>query len=104
MIFQKSRGQTSLEYSVMILVIIGALIAAQNYIKRGLQGRWKAHVDELGEQYDPRTADTDLRQTLLSQTNTQIISMNTSGGFWTLRTDSTISTEKKTGQTSVGAY
>ena len=101
---QKIKGQTSMEYAVMIMVVIGALLAIQNYMKRGLQGRWKAHIDELGEQYDPRTAATELTQTLSSQTNTAIISMNTDGGYWTKRTDNTISTESKLGSTSVGAY
>jgi len=104
MILRKRGGQTAVEYTVMIIVLIGAFLAMQNYMKRGVQGRWKAHVDELGDQYDPRTADTNLRTTLSSQTNTEIISMNTAVGYWTRRRDATVSTERKTGYTSVGAY
>ena len=105
MIFRRDKkGQSVLEYTVLLIVLMGAFIGIQNYMKRGVQGRWKASIDELGEQYDPRTADTNLRQTLSSSTNTQIVAMNTLGGYWTQRTDVSTSTERKTGYTSVGAY
>lgn len=104
MLRKKNKGQSAVEYTALIIILVGAFLAIQNYMKRGVQGRWKAHVDELGQQYDPRTANTTLRQTLASQTNTEIISMNTGGGYWTRRRDTTISTETKTGTESVGAY
>ena len=105
MIFRKNKkGQTAVEYVTILILCIGAFLTIQNYVKRGIQGRWKAHVDELGDQYDPRTAVTSITETLSSNTNTAIIVMNTEGGYWTSRTDHTISTETKTGNTSVGAY
>ena len=33
----RKRGQSTLEYAVLIVVIIAALIAMQVYLKRGLQ-------------------------------------------------------------------
>ena len=105
MVFRrKKKGQTSLEYAVLLIVLMGAFLGMQNYMKRGVQGRWKASVDEMGEQYDPRTADTNIRETLSSSTNTSIIAMNTLGGYWTQRTDVSTSMERKVGATSVGAY
>lgn len=98
------KGQTSIEYAVLLIIIIGAFIGIQNYMKRGVQGRWKAAVDELGDQYDPRTADTSLKQTLYTNTNTTIVALNTYGGYWTKRTDDTISREQKTGYESAGPY
>ncbi|MBN1870030.1 MAG: hypothetical protein JW847_05590 [Candidatus Omnitrophica bacterium] len=105
MIFRGNKtGQTAVEYTVLLILCIGAFIGIQNYAKRGIQGRWKSHIDEMGDQYDPRTADTNLRQTLTSSTNTTIIVMNTQGGYWTRRTDESASTEQKTGYTAVGSY
>ena len=105
MIFSKNKkGQSALEYAVLLIVLMGAFIGIQNYMKRGIQGRWKASVDELGDQYDPRTADTNIRETLSSSTNTSIIALNTLGGYWTKRTDVSSSAERKTGYTSIGAY
>jgi len=98
------RGQTSLEYAVLIIVVIGSLLAIQNYVKRGLQGRWKSAVDDLGDQYDPRTAITDVRHSLRSTTNTTIMTLDEAGGITTQRTDLSSSAEGREGQTSVGAY
>lgn len=49
--FNKKRGQSTLEYAVLIVVIIGALLTIQTYIKRGVQGRLKSAADDIGDQY-----------------------------------------------------
>ncbi len=104
MLLRNKAGQTALEYTVLLIVIMGAFLGMQNYVKRGIQGRWRDAVDGLGDQYDPRTATTSLRHTLSSSTNTQIMALNTDGGYWTSRTDETYSSERKFGSTDAGAY
>jgi Flp pilus assembly pilin Flp len=47
----QKRGQSTLEYAVLIVVIIGALLTIQTYIKRGVQGRLKSAADDIGDQY-----------------------------------------------------
>jgi uncharacterized protein (UPF0333 family) len=47
----QKRGQSTLEYAVLIVVIIGALLTLQVYIKRGVQGRLKSAADDIGDQY-----------------------------------------------------
>ncbi len=90
---------------VLIIVVIGALLAMGSYVKRGFQGRWKSSVDDLGDQYDPRVANTEIRHTLDITTNTQIQVFDTfSEGSYTRRLDETISTEKKAGFIEVGEY
>ena len=49
----KKRGQSTLEYAVLMIVIIAALISIQTYIKRGIQGRLKSASDDIGDQYSP---------------------------------------------------
>jgi uncharacterized protein (UPF0333 family) len=49
----KKRGQSTLEYAVLIVVIIAALIAMQVYLKRGMQGRMRESSDQIGEQFSP---------------------------------------------------
>lgn len=95
-----------MEYAMLLIIVLGAFLAVQNYMKRGIQGRWKTAVDDLGDQYDPRTAVTDVRHTLSSTTNTTIITVEQSGGggVTTQRTDVSSSAERRQGQTSVGAY
>lgn len=45
------RGQSTLEYAVLIIIIIGALLSIQVYIKRGVQGRLKQASDDIGDQF-----------------------------------------------------
>jgi len=50
---RKMRGQSTLEYAVLIVIVIGALLSIQVYIKRGIQGRMRSAADDIGEQYAP---------------------------------------------------
>ncbi|TBR16577.1 hypothetical protein EPO66_04495 [bacterium] len=45
------RGQSTLEYAIIITVVIGALLAMQIYMKRGLEGKLKDASDNIGSQY-----------------------------------------------------
>lgn len=51
----KSRAQTTLEYTILTAVIIGALIAMQVYMKRGIQGKMRSDLNQLtdGAFYSP---------------------------------------------------
>lgn len=47
------RGQSTLEYAIIIAVIVGGLLVMQHYIKRGYEGRLKSASDDMGEAFDP---------------------------------------------------
>lgn len=49
----KKNGQSTLEYAVLIVVIIAALVAMQVYLKRGIQGRVRESADQIGSQFSP---------------------------------------------------
>ncbi|MFH0876836.1 MAG: hypothetical protein V1863_01250 [Candidatus Omnitrophota bacterium] len=53
------RGQSTLEYAVLIVVIIAALITMQVYLKRGIQGRVRESADQIGEAYSPGASITN---------------------------------------------
>jgi len=55
------KGQSTLEYAILIIIILGALLSIQVYIKRGLQGRFKQAADDIGDQYSP--GNTNLTKT-----------------------------------------
>ena len=99
-------GQSALEYAFLIIIVLAVFLAMGNYFKRGLQGRWQSSVDELGDQYDPRFANSNVTHTLSSNTSTQITAINILGGsaILTLRTDLVNSVEQKNGSIAVGAY
>lgn len=48
---RRKKGQSTLEYAVLIIIIIGALLSIQVYIKRGIQGRLKSATDDIGDQF-----------------------------------------------------
>ena len=50
---RQSSGQSTVEYAVLIIVIIAALAVTQNYVKRGIQGKLKDSADNIGDQYSP---------------------------------------------------
>ncbi len=47
------RAQSTLEYGILIAVIVAALVAMQVYVKRGIQGRLRQASDDVGEQFSP---------------------------------------------------
>ncbi len=48
---RRKKGQSTLEYAILIIIIIGALLSIQVYIKRGVQGRLKSATDDIGGQF-----------------------------------------------------
>ena len=100
----KRKGQSILEYSVLIIILIGAFLTIQTYMKRGIQGRWQSAIDDLGDQYDPRYSNSQIIQTIQSNTSTEIFLTPLSGGTYTSRLDLTNSIETKSGYTNVGRY
>ncbi len=72
------RGQNTAEYAIVIALIIGAVIAMQIYVKRGLQGRMKDATDyvatetsELGatKQYEPYYSEQSMTSAQKSTTD-----------------------------------
>ncbi|MFA5272197.1 MAG: hypothetical protein WC412_07690 [Candidatus Omnitrophota bacterium] len=53
MLTKTRNAQSTLEYALILAVIVGALLTMQNYLKRSVQGKLQATADEIGEQYSP---------------------------------------------------
>jgi len=105
----KRKAQATLEQTVLVIVLIGALLAISPYFKRGLQGKWKATIDDLADQYDPRVAVTDITYRVSSNTDTLVYTipaLNQSGrqGYYTVREDQINTVEEKTGESTIGTY
>ncbi|MBF0486418.1 MAG: hypothetical protein HQL16_07895 [Candidatus Omnitrophica bacterium] len=52
---RKHNGQSTLEYAILIIIILAAILSLQTYIKRGIGGRLKTATDDIGEQYSQAT-------------------------------------------------
>jgi len=74
----KRKGQSTLEYAVIIAVVVAALVGMQAYIKRGLQGKMKESTDQIGEQFSP--GHTSMNSTITSNTfTTENVEIDSSG-------------------------
>lgn len=84
---------------------MAAIIVAGVYFKRGVQGRWRAAVDDLGEQYDPKYTNTDITYSLSSRTDTVVYTEGdgSTNPIYTFRRDNTNQTETTTGFRRIGA-
>jgi len=65
---RKKKGQSTLEYAILIIVIIGALLSIQVYIKRGIQGRLKSATDDIGDQFSVGNTNVVVRTNSFSRT------------------------------------
>ena len=45
------KGQSILEYSILLAVVIAVLLIMQAFIKRGYQGSLKSSADKMGDQF-----------------------------------------------------
>lgn len=45
------KGQSTLEYAMIIAVVVGAILAMQIYLRRGVQGKLRESIDSVGGQY-----------------------------------------------------
>jgi len=56
----QKKGISTLEYSLLIAVVVAAFLGMQIYFKRALSGSWKSSIDQFsfGRQYGPGNATT----------------------------------------------
>ncbi len=55
------RGQSTVEYAILIAVVVSALLAMQIYMKRGVQGKLRSATDDIGAQYVPGKTTAEYR-------------------------------------------
>lgn len=69
---RKKIAQTTLEYAVLVVVVIGALLAIQTYLKRGIEGKIKGSTDDISsEQFEMNATTYNKTTTTHSSTTDQ---------------------------------
>jgi|SRR3989338_3106810 len=53
MFLRHKRGQSTLEYALLVAAVVAGLVMMQIYLKRGVGGKLKGAADDIGEQFDP---------------------------------------------------
>jgi hypothetical protein len=104
------RGQTALEYGVLMAIVVAALLTMQVYAKRGLSGKARQSADSMGEQYDPTATTSDVTVTAHTDTTTasellkdQVIGPGQTADVMVTTTTLNASTTDRTGSETVGA-
>lgn len=100
-----SPGQVSLEFAILLVSIVAALLAMQAYIKRSVQGKLRQSADELGGQYDPNTTESLMTASLESDVTTYVLPVQTTNGTAT-ETTTVINKEieERHGEEVVGSF
>lgn len=48
----RHKGQSILEYAMIVAVVVAALLAIQIYMKRGVEGKLRSSADDIGGQFE----------------------------------------------------
>lgn len=92
------KAQSTLEYAVVIAVVVGALIAIQIYMKRGVQGKLRESADQVGEQFEASDTEVDITT---DQTGTTIQTTTTDG---VTRVQAVSGSQKESGTETVAEW
>lgn len=101
------RGQSILEYTLILVILLGVVLAMKNYVKRGIQGRWKSASDDFGEQYDPQSINSNIVYATQGNSDSIVTVVNGTSstglqGQWTNRLDTSNMVDTKSGFSQVG--
>jgi uncharacterized protein (UPF0333 family) len=62
------KGQSTLEYAIIVAVVVAALFAIQIYMKRGVQGKLRQSTDDIGAQFEANATGTQVDFEITQQT------------------------------------
>lgn len=82
------QGQSTVEYALLVGIIVAAALAMQVYVKRGTMGKMRDAADQIGEQYDPYTTTHTY--------NTNYVSARGEKTATTGKMDTTLTNEERT--------
>ena len=94
----RTKGQSTLEYVILLGFVVAALIAMGVYMKRGMQGRLRESTDQVGSQYSASNFVSDYNtDTNMAESESRIHSGQVTTVIGTNQ-------QKKTGSETVAAF
>lgn len=98
-------GQVIVEYAILFVCLVAALLTVQYYIKRAIQGRMRESADSIGEQYAPRHINSEITITQTGTTKIDSRQIPVDGKKFGLETtSSTDETTTRTGQENLDEF
>ena len=64
----RKKGQSTLEYALIIVATVGALLSIQVFMKRSIQGRLRASSDQIGDHFEPTYHEHSKHEKIKSRT------------------------------------
>ena len=83
------KGQSTLEYTIIVTVVVAAILMMQVYVKRAVQGKARDSADEIGSQYSVGYT------TAYTTTNSDVVSNQSIQGGAGLSTMSTTTNQSQ---------
>lgn len=100
--YLNKKGQSTLEYGLIIAVIVGALIAMQVYIKRGIQGKLKQASDDIGEQFSPGAGTYNYTTFSNTQSNESVVPTTVNSTQMSKTTTNVTQSQTRTANEQIG--
>jgi uncharacterized protein (UPF0333 family) len=100
MFYVRTKGQSTLEYVILLGFVVAALIAMGVYMKRASEGKLRESTDQVGEQYDP--FNTSSNYTTVSNMSQSETSYSDGSSIVTINAGD--NTQNKTGSEKVEAW
>lgn len=64
-------GQSTVEYALLVGIIVAAALAMQVYVKRGTMGKMRDAADQIGEQFEPLATEHEYTSSYTSTGRTE---------------------------------
>jgi hypothetical protein len=101
---QKRKAQSTLEYAIVIFVVVAAVMALSVYFKRAIQGRGRQASDQIGEQFSPQTTVWNYTTESYSKTKEEVGTKDAGGEGATKSTLLEQQYQKRWGNETVGSW
>ncbi|MCF7916267.1 MAG: hypothetical protein K9L61_00625 [Candidatus Omnitrophica bacterium] len=60
------KSQAIIEYALVLIGVVAAFVTMGIYFQRSMQGKLRAHADDLGEQFSPDKTTATMTSTVVS--------------------------------------
>lgn len=93
MFISNKRGQSILEYTILLGVVVAALLVMQSFVKRGFQGGLKSSADKMGETFS--AGNTTISQNNTMENDQEVVTeVNTGSEIKAFRSEVTGTADK----------